>query len=163
MTRLYLDLSLEPEREQRSDPRLFVEKSNAQLLEHARFVPTPSRPLSVLGNEDAPRKDAASARAGITDEMGLTVEGKKRRRREKERRDAEARERQRPPDGRFVPMGYVPRDASAKEFEPDSLDDMREGGRSAAADNAERAALEMERRRRAPAAIHDAMRVQRGK
>jgi hypothetical protein len=113
----------------RDDAEVLKSASEA-LMQVASSVARPGM-MSWRGNEDSPQPERPANIVGITDEMGLTVKGKKKRKKERDEAKAVARASRLSPEDRF---------AAAKKMEgkylkviaPDTLKDAREESRDSA-------------------------------
>lgn len=124
-----------------------VLKSAAEALEQLGSSPARLGMMSWRGNEDSPRPERPANIVGISDEMGLTVKGKKKRKKQRDEGKAVARASRLSPEDRFKPAKRMRKPPKGvQHFAPDTLKDAREGAREGAEVKRERIRDDLARR-----------------
>lgn len=102
--------------------------------------------MSWRGNEDSPRPERPADIVGITDDMGLTVKGRKKRKKKHAEDKADARRSRLSPADRFAAAKRMPKKDAVKPLAPDALKEAREQSRDAVEAKRERIRDDLARR-----------------
>lgn len=125
-----------------------LEKAAEWALREAAERAVPMRRMEWAGNEDAPRPTRAADLAGVTDEAGLTMEGRKKRKKKRAEDRKVARSSRWAADEFFVPVTRPERKEpkNAQHFAPKQLEEHYDRARDASAQKRERLRLDIERK-----------------